>query len=109
MSAIYKDFYTPEHPGYEEYMKLVKKGCPKCGERLYNSSTWPTGLVYCSDVHVCAMEFQYDGHGGWILDANGKPGKLNERFRFSNETEEYVQKAAEYRRKLIEKSKPVYA
>ena len=104
-----KDFYVPGHPGYDKYIALCKKGCPRCGNRLFNSTSWPIGLVYCSDVHACAFEYEYDGDGGWILDSNGKPGKLNERFRFINETEEYRNKAKEYQRKLIEKSEKQYA
>lgn len=105
MPAYMKDFYTPDHPGYKQYIDLVKKGCPKCGGRLFNSNLWPIGLVYCDDVHACAMEYQYNDDGGWVVDENGQPGKLNERFRFVNETEEYKEKAREYKRRLLEKSK----
>ena len=89
MSALDKEFYIEGHPGYKQFMDLVKKGCPRCGNRLMQRGVWPIGLVHCDNVHECAMEFQYDDNGNWVVGPDGKPGHLEERFRFLNETEEF--------------------
>ncbi len=89
MSAIMKEHYVPEHPGHEEFMKLVKKGCPRCGDRLYQKGLWPIGEVYCDNYLECAHEFVYNGNGKWLDGPDGKPGQLNERYKFPTQTAEY--------------------
>ena len=77
-----------EHPEHEKFMELVRKGCPKCGERLYQKGGFPIGLVHCDNIYDCDYEFEYLD-GAWKLGENGMPGRLNERFRSYEQTDAY--------------------
>lgn len=103
MPAYMKEQYGDKaHPLHSKFIELVKKGCPRsgCGEELYHRGGFLIGQVFCSDVHVCAHEFEFDGNG-WKQNADGSVGQLNERFRDYEHTNAYKE---EKKRKAEEKA-----
>jgi hypothetical protein len=81
MPSFMKEYYgDPKHPEYDNFKKLSRKGCPMCGNRLFQKGGFAIGLVMCESVNSCCREYEYDGHGGWKVGPDGKAGVKNTRF-----------------------------
>ena len=81
MSILDKQFYGDvNHPEHGNFIKLSRRGCPKCGGRLFQKGAIPVGLVMCESVSSCCMEYEYNGDGGWCIDVDGNAGVKNPRF-----------------------------